>query len=58
MTILPKGQLANVDDNESRMLSAESKKNAYYFDYTIKAENQPKVNTRLNAFATYCDKML
>jgi len=46
MTILPKGQLANVDDNESRMLSAESKKNAYYFDYTIKAENQPKTHFR------------
>lgn len=43
MTILPKGKIAMVDDNESKMLSSESKKNAYFFDYTIKAEKQPKV---------------
>lgn len=32
-TILPKGEIAGVSDN-SKMLSAISKKNAYYFDYT------------------------
>ena len=32
-TILPKGELGGTSD-ESKMLSAESKKNAYYFDYT------------------------
>ena len=31
-TILPKGELAGVDDT-SKMLSAVSKNNAYYFDY-------------------------
>lgn len=46
MTILPKGKIAMVDDNESKMLSSESKKNAYFFDYTIKAEKQPKRHFR------------
>lgn len=31
--ILPKGELAGQNDKGSKMLSAESKKNAYYFDY-------------------------
>ena len=46
MTILPKGKIAMIDDNESKMLSSDSKKNAYYFDYTIKADNQPKVGNK------------
>jgi len=46
MTILPKSKIAMIDDNESKMLSSDSKKNAYYFDYTIKAENQPKRHFR------------
>ena len=41
MTILPKGQLAGVE-SESAMLSAESKKNSYYFDYFQKSPGQPK----------------
>lgn len=46
MTILPKGKIAGMDDNESSMINAESKKNAYFFDYTIKADNQPKRHFR------------
>lgn len=41
MTILPKGQLAGAD-SESAMLSAESKKSSYYFDYVQKSPGQPK----------------
>lgn len=32
-TIMPKGELAGQDDKGSKMLSAVSKNNAYYFDY-------------------------
>jgi hypothetical protein len=31
------------------MLSAESKKNAYYFDYTTKTPDQPKVRKVLSS---------
>ena len=40
-TILPKGALMG-EDNESKMLSAESKKNSYYFDYVAAVPGQPK----------------
>jgi hypothetical protein len=42
MTILPKGELAG-QDNESKMNKAESKKGAYFFDYTAKTPGQPLV---------------
>ncbi len=45
MTILPKGELAGADA-ESKMLSAESKKNSYYFDYIQKTPGQPKRHFR------------
>jgi hypothetical protein len=32
-TILPKGELGGNADKNSKMISATSKKNAYYFDY-------------------------
>jgi len=41
MTILPKGELAGAD-SESAMLSAESKKNSYFFEYVTKSPGQPK----------------
>lgn len=44
-TILPKGQLAG-EDTDNEMISSESKKNAYYFDYTSKSPNQPKRHFR------------
>lgn len=43
MTILPKGQIAG-EDNESKMIKAESKMNAYFFDYTAKTPGQPMVS--------------
>ena len=46
MTILPKGSVA-MEETESVMISAESKKNAYIFDYTCKVPDQPKVRSRL-----------
>lgn len=45
MTILPKGSLAG-DETESTMISAESKKNAYMFDYKSKVPNQPERHFR------------
>jgi hypothetical protein len=42
MTILPKGALAG-EDNKGKMLKAESKKNAYFFDYTAETPGQPLV---------------
>lgn len=47
MTILPKGELAG-GDNASKMIKAESKKNAYFFDYEAQTPGQPLV--RLIAF--------
>jgi hypothetical protein len=43
-TILPKGELMG-EKTESVMLSSESKKNSYYFDYVSQVPNQPKVST-------------
>ena len=31
------------EENESKMIKAESKNNAYFFDYTAKTPGQPKV---------------
>jgi hypothetical protein len=45
MTVLPKGELAGSED-ESLMIKAESKKNAYFFDYLIKAGGQEKMHHR------------
>lgn len=50
MTILPKGNMA-IEDNESKMIQAESKKNAYFFDYTAKTPGQPKVREECIACA-------
>ena len=45
-TILPKSTLAGKDEIESKMLSAESKKQAYFFDYTQKVPGQPQTRFR------------
>eukprot|EP00568_Trieres_chinensis_P001823 CAMPEP_0183305276 /NCGR_PEP_ID=MMETSP0160_2-20130417/10070_1 /TAXON_ID=2839 ORGANISM="Odontella Sinensis, Strain Grunow 1884" /NCGR_SAMPLE_ID=MMETSP0160_2 /ASSEMBLY_ACC=CAM_ASM_000250 /LENGTH=271 /DNA_ID=CAMNT_0025468453 /DNA_START=122 /DNA_END=937 /DNA_ORIENTATION=- len=45
MFILPKGELAG-EETESKMISAESKKNAYIFDYISKVPQQPKRHFR------------
>jgi hypothetical protein len=45
-TILPKGELQG-ETTESKLISAESKKNAYYFDYTALPPNQPEVGDLL-----------
>jgi hypothetical protein len=45
-TILPKGELAGVAGIDSSMVSAVSKKNAYYFDYTQKTPDQPQTHFR------------
>lgn len=49
MTILPKGELAG-QDNESKMIKAESKKGAYFFDYTAKTPGQPLVRSECESF--------
>lgn len=46
MTILPKGRIAGIENNESVMLSAESKRNAYFFDYTVTVDEQIKRHFR------------
>jgi hypothetical protein len=43
-TILPKQTLANVEGVDSKMLTAESKKQAYFFDYWQTVPNQPQVS--------------
>jgi hypothetical protein len=45
MTILPKAEMAG-EENESKMIQAESKKNSYFFDYTAKTPGQPKTHFR------------
>ena len=45
-TILPKSTLAGVEGVESKMLSSESKKQAYFFDYLQKISTQPEVSRR------------
>jgi hypothetical protein len=42
MTILPKGQIAG-EESDSVMLSAESRKSAYFFDYKQTVPGQPEV---------------
>lgn len=44
-TILPKATLAGVESS-SEMLSAESKKQAYFFDYTTKVPTKPLTHFR------------
>lgn len=44
-TILPKGELAG-EDHRSKMLSAVSKNNAYFFDYVAEVAGQPKTHFR------------
>jgi hypothetical protein len=48
MTILPKGELAGAEDIDSVMLSTESKKSAYFFDYKQKVPVQPEVSQSVN----------
>jgi len=45
MTILPKGAIAGAED-ESKMLKAESKKNAYFFDYAVHPSGQSMTHFR------------
>jgi hypothetical protein len=47
MTILPKSELAGVEGVESKMLSSESKKQAYFFDYMQKVPSQPNVSNSI-----------
>ena len=44
-TILPKGELQG-ETTKSVMLSAESRKNAYIFDYKVEPPNLPEVRMR------------
>lgn len=45
MTVLPKGTIG-LQESESKMLKAESKKNAYFFDYKQKVEDRPETHFR------------
>jgi hypothetical protein len=45
-TILPKGELAGVEGVESEMLSATTRQQAYFFDYTQKVPTQPETHFR------------
>ncbi len=53
MTILPKGALMG-QESDNKMLSSESKKNAYFYDYVSKSPGQPKVSIRMLNF--YCSQ--
>ena len=44
-TILPKGQIMG-EETTSKLISAESKKNAYFFDYTAAVPGQPERHFR------------
>jgi len=44
-TVLPKGELAGQESNNN-LISAESKRNAYYFDYKTKIPEQPERHFR------------
>mmetsp|Transcript_33394 Transcript_33394/g.37998 ORF Transcript_33394/g.37998 Transcript_33394/m.37998 type:complete len:239 (+) Transcript_33394:102-818(+) len=44
-TILPRGEI-NLETTKSVMLNAESKKNAYFFDYKVTPPNQPETHYR------------
>lgn len=46
MTILPKGELANVEGVESNMISSTSKNQAYFFDYVQTVPPQPQTHFR------------
>ena len=53
-TILPKGKILDeASDIKSVMLSAESKKNAYYFDYTVTPPNLPEVRRTSKAIPSF-----
>jgi len=45
MTILPKSELVG-EKTDNQMLSADSKKDAYYFDYISQSPGQPKRHFR------------
>lgn len=45
-TILPKAELAAKQGIESEMLSTESKKQAYFFDYVQSVPSQPTTHFR------------
>lgn len=45
-TILPKGEIAGAEGVSATMLSAESKKNCYFFDYKQTVPNQPETHFR------------
>jgi hypothetical protein len=45
MTILPKGEIGGAEGVDSSMLSTESKKSAYFFDYKQKVPVQPEVSS-------------
>lgn len=45
-TILPKGEIANVVNVESNMISASSQKQAYFFDYVQTVPPQPETHFR------------
>jgi hypothetical protein len=44
-TILPKGELMG-DETRSKMLKSESKKNSYFYDYTVAVPGQPERHLR------------
>ena len=43
-TILPKSELAGQGEVKSEMISSESKKQAYFFDYVTEVPGQPKTH--------------
>ncbi|CAJ1962929.1 unnamed protein product [Cylindrotheca closterium] len=45
-TILPKGEIAGNEGIDAKLLSAESKKGGYYFDYYQSSPGQPKTHFR------------
>mmetsp|Transcript_32746 Transcript_32746/g.75351 ORF Transcript_32746/g.75351 Transcript_32746/m.75351 type:complete len:264 (-) Transcript_32746:1736-2527(-) len=45
-TILPKGAIMGVTDTAGKMLSAVSKKNAYFYDYVVNIASQPERHLR------------
>ena len=47
MTILPKGGVVSTEEaTESNLLAAESKKNAYFFDYTMRVPGESMIHHR------------
>ena len=43
--MLPRGKIQG-EKTESTLISAETKKSAYYFDYTVKPTDQPETHFR------------